>query len=1091
MSVAFGASGSTATGVASLSIPYPSGITAGQILVCSVVNKRPGGFEGASTPAGGWNTVSFGGSAFGSDGTNDEGSVFTSVFWKIADGTESGNLSVSLSGSTNVCVGVISRYTSTSGLAIAVGSSGIAGGVSPSISVAGGSLTVATGDLIVVTGGINSDNYTYSGHTISLSGATFGTVNVRADAGSATPTGVGLLVVDAQITAGSGSAAPTWATTASGSATNSPGAYAVFLRIFETTGITYITAGAAAVGSTTLSVPYPTGLVSGDKLLLCVVNKYPTNGPSTPAGWTLATDAQGSGGAGASGADAGLMYSTVFHRTSDGTETGNLSVTLTSSNSAIGRIVCYRAPAGRTWAVAAHNGADNSAGTAVAMTAGGNPGITADDMIVMCVGLNTDARTYSAQAVTATGISAWGTVAERNDSTTTTGDDCALVISEHPVTTGTAVSAPAFVATASGTAGSQNAGAAVFFRLRSTAGANAYTLTAVAAAFVLTVNAANLSASAHALAVSTGVFVETGNPAGLSKQSKLVAAPASFVETVSAAALSKQSRIVVSAGVFSLAGSAAGGVFSRKIVLSAGVFSASFASALFAVAMPATVGSFALSFAASGLAAGRKIVAASAAFSLAASPVLFAVSMPAASVAFSLSVSPVVLRRALVFSAASAAFLLAGSAAPLVKRSRLVADSSTFALVVGSVGLITEGAALAADPAAFVLAVSPARLARDAKLALASGVFAFAGAATGLAAGRRLVAAPASFALVASASRLAAARVLVASSSPFVLAGNAARLAAGRRITASPASYALVGSSTGQALANALAAAPGVFVLDVSPARLARSSRLAVASASFAIAGSSARLAAGRLLAAAPASYLVAGGSAGLSSGRRLAAAPGVFALSFAATGLAVGRALAAAPGIFVLSGSGVVLTRGSVGGTSYTLPTTGGVFGIFWPEVILAYGRVFVPVALGVDFDVGHIGPLVRFDVGHIIPLVGFDVGHVEPLVRFEIKEIGMSLRVGAVAVIPITTRVLGKKGNVDALAIAVTSPSGVRTTYVLGTDAQLEYVPDPEDATKETGDYRAKIPCSASGDWIYDWIASGETIGVESGGFHVDPLR
>lgn len=100
------------------------------------------------------------------------------------------------------------------------------------------------------------------------------------------------------------------------------------------------------------------------------------------------------------------------------------------------------------------------------------------------------------------------------------------------------------------------------------------------------------------------------------------------------------------------------------------------------------------------------------------------------------------------------------------------------------------------------------------------------------------------------------------------------------------------------------------------------------------------------------------------------------------------------------------------------------------------------------------------------------------------------MSLRVGAVAVLGIKTRILGELANPDSLYVIVTNPSGTATTYTFGTSAAVEYIPDEDDASVETGRYRARIPCTEAGTWSFVWYTGGTTVGVESGTFTVDPV-
>lgn len=222
---------------------------------------------------------------------------------------------------------------------------------------------------------------------------------------------------------------------------------------------------AANTATNTLTLAYPTGITAGQLIIISVCNKYPPNNPTTPAGFTLASNAQGTGGSGAAGIDTGTVYMTVYYKIANGTETGNLNITfIGTNNSAIGRIFRYT-NATSNWDVVAANGSDNTAGTSWLTTMNVNPGITANDMIVVSSGINTDAYTYSAQAPAEPSVT-FGATTERQDSGTTSGQDCALVVTETPVTAGTSTVAPTYSMTSSGTAANNPAGSSVMFRLR-------------------------------------------------------------------------------------------------------------------------------------------------------------------------------------------------------------------------------------------------------------------------------------------------------------------------------------------------------------------------------------------------------------------------------------------------------------------------------------------------------------------------------------------------------------------------------------------------------------------------------------------------
>lgn len=230
--------------------------------------------------------------------------------------------------------------------------------------------------------------------------------------------------------------------------------------------ISYNTAGTAQNAiADTFSVGYPAATTSGDLLILVVVSKYPTISVSTPSGWENAQNVEG--GQGSAGVDTGLIQVDLWTRVADGTEGGtSVSVTVTGNNVSYARIFEYQSDVAGNWELAFTSGSDNAGGsTAWSITGAANPGLTVDDMLLVANGINTDGYTYSSHAVSATGVT-WGVVAERQDAGTTSGQDCGMLVSEHPVNTGTASAAPVYTATASGSATSNPAGAAIFVRMR-------------------------------------------------------------------------------------------------------------------------------------------------------------------------------------------------------------------------------------------------------------------------------------------------------------------------------------------------------------------------------------------------------------------------------------------------------------------------------------------------------------------------------------------------------------------------------------------------------------------------------------------------
>lgn len=214
--------------------------------------------------------------------------------------------------------------------------------------------------------------------------------------------------------------------------------------------VAFGSSGAVATGTTALAVPHPAGIAANDLLVLVVGNKHPPNGPTTPAGWILVTNGQGSGGLGTNGADRGPVFSTIFVKVALGTETGNLAITLTSAVGAIGRMFRYTKTSASAWDYAATNGADGTAGTAWSVTGAANPGISIDDLIIVGSVVNSNrmnaADPFTLETVSAAGAT-FGAATERQDSSTAVGNDMALVVSDHPVTAGTVTAAPVFTMT--------------------------------------------------------------------------------------------------------------------------------------------------------------------------------------------------------------------------------------------------------------------------------------------------------------------------------------------------------------------------------------------------------------------------------------------------------------------------------------------------------------------------------------------------------------------------------------------------------------------------------------------------------------------
>jgi len=237
--------------------------------------------------------------------------------------------------------------------------------------------------------------------------------------------------------------------------------------------IVHVGAGTAGAGTTSVAPTVSALALAGDMLLLAIPNKYPTNGPALPTGggskpWTLL--GQVSGGAGAAGIDSGTVYATMFWKVC---ETADISATITSAitsgNSATSRIYAFRKLNEGDWEIPVLvTGSVNAAGTAWSVTTAALD-LRIDDFVVAFSAINGNTYSYSGQALTPASVATDFTIfptATLSDNSTGQGDDCGYVVTTHNVADGIGQFACTYAMTASGTAGSEPAGATILCRLR-------------------------------------------------------------------------------------------------------------------------------------------------------------------------------------------------------------------------------------------------------------------------------------------------------------------------------------------------------------------------------------------------------------------------------------------------------------------------------------------------------------------------------------------------------------------------------------------------------------------------------------------------
>ncbi len=453
-------------GNASINVRQPDP-AAGDLMV-AVIAIRPS-TDIVTTPSG-WTSL---GSQSGTDGAAegaDTGSARIYTMYKIAAGTEGiTNQTFAESGTPSVWGIKIFRFRSSTGqYDIATSSYGInADTTTFGTTLSNNDLAFQSGDSVLLASTLNGDLASFSTWNITSTGASFGTVSEILDSNSTTGNDIRFGAAITYVTGGTGQSPPTTTVTISAAAS---GAVTV-LRIRQNGGAnrndTFVRGcGVPAAGTTSVAPSYPEN-EDKDLLLLFVGVRNSTVTPTTPTNWTSIGNY--TGGVGTFGIDAGNAKIQTFYRVVNGAPlTGTQSVTLTSGSTAGGQICAVHRDGAYSWNIDSDGGSDNTAGTAWSVTGSGIDLSSNDggDVVFSGNAINTDAYTYSAHALAATGI----TFSDFNESsrlTTANGNDSSLNVVSGEVSSGSATGvAPTYTMTASGSGVSAPAGASMFLAVR-------------------------------------------------------------------------------------------------------------------------------------------------------------------------------------------------------------------------------------------------------------------------------------------------------------------------------------------------------------------------------------------------------------------------------------------------------------------------------------------------------------------------------------------------------------------------------------------------------------------------------------------------
>lgn len=628
--------------------------------------------------------------------------------------------------------------------------------------------------------------------------------------------------------------------------------------------VDFAAAGAAAFsgsGGTSVAPAWPaSGDNSGAYYDLLVIGIKPlTSGAgtaTTPSGWTSLGSLTGAGGYGAQGGDTGNCDLFVFGRISDGTATGTLSVTIaTGAAGGIGwgKILRLKKNSPGAWNVVLATGSDVTGTSNIGVTFGSDPGVAANDLVVVGMCIPTDVNVgafFSSNALTQTGVT-FGTIVEQQEFGSSTGNDIGGIVCYAPVTAGSSSAAPSYSATAATNTNSR--GPAAFVRLRSAA---SNTLTAGNGSYAVTGNATGLRAT-RKLVAAAGTFALTGNAAGLTKTSgaaTIVASSGAYALTGNATGLRAGRRLVAAAGTLALTGNAVGLRGTRRIVAQAGSY---------------------------GVTGNAQVVE-------------YVRTIASADGTYVLAGNAVGLRAVRRLTCATGSLSLTGNAATLALSRRVTAQAGTYAL---------GGQAVA--------------LSLFRRVVAAAGSYAATGSSVGLRAGRRLPAASGTYGLTGSATALSTQgqHPIIASPGAYSVIGNAVGLRVTRRLVAQAGSYAITGA--GAALNRGVPLPAGAYALTGFPAALRVSRRLQAAAGTYGFTALPQVLRVARRLPAQAGTYGLAGNDAQLGAQlgaqglHTLAAASGTFTLTGRDVGLRAQRRLAASSGAFGVTGSPAAFVRG------------------------------------------------------------------------------------------------------------------------------------------------------------------------------------
>lgn len=211
----------TGTGTTTLSLTYPT--LAKDDLLLMWVGVKPD--TATITPPAGWTAVPNGELAGGGGTTGlDTGPTRAALYYKIADGSESGSVSPTLGNSPNCCMGQITVFRGSGGYAWNIAGANGADSTTgtPFTAAMGSNPGIEAGDMVAIMGLIPTGVSTpaqFSAETLTATGLT-ATVTEVSEPETTQGNDLGGVFCYATVYAGPATTAPTFSATAGGTTTN-------------------------------------------------------------------------------------------------------------------------------------------------------------------------------------------------------------------------------------------------------------------------------------------------------------------------------------------------------------------------------------------------------------------------------------------------------------------------------------------------------------------------------------------------------------------------------------------------------------------------------------------------------------------------------------------------------------------------------------------------------------------------------------------------------------------------------------------------------------------------------------------------------